>query len=50
MFEAKILQGQTLKKIIEAIRELVVDANLDCTENGIAMQVESLLAFFISFG
>jgi DNA polymerase III sliding clamp (beta) subunit (PCNA family) len=39
MFEAKIMQGATLKKIIEAIRELVVDANLDCTENGISMQV-----------
>mmetsp|Transcript_85602 Transcript_85602/g.184795 ORF Transcript_85602/g.184795 Transcript_85602/m.184795 type:complete len:259 (+) Transcript_85602:55-831(+) len=38
MFEAKIMQGATLKKIIEAIRELVVDANLDCTENGISMQ------------
>ena len=39
MFEARILQGSTLKKIIEAIRELVVDANLDCNENGITMQV-----------
>ena len=39
MFEARILQGSTLKKIIEAIRELVVDANLDCNEGGITMQV-----------
>ena len=39
MFEARILQGSTLKKIIEAIRELVVDANLDCNETGITMQV-----------
>jgi hypothetical protein len=39
MFEAKILQGALLKKIIEAIRELVVDANLDCNERGITMQV-----------
>ena len=39
MFEAKILQGSLLKKIIEAIRELVTDANLDCTERGIFMQV-----------
>ncbi len=39
MFEAKILQGSTLKKIIEAIRELVTDANLDCNERGITMQV-----------
>ena len=27
-----------LKKIVEAIRELVSDANLDCSENGIQMQ------------
>ena len=39
MFEARIIQGSTLKKIIEAIRELVVDANLDCNETGISMQV-----------
>ena len=41
MFEAKILQGSLLKKIIEAIRELVVDANLDCNERGISMQVSN---------
>jgi Proliferating cell nuclear antigen, N-terminal domain len=39
MFEARIVQGSQLKKIIEAIRELVVDANLDCNEAGITMQV-----------
>ena len=42
MFEARILQGSTLKKIIEAIRELVVDANLDCNESGITMQVREI--------
>ena len=39
MFEARMLQASILKKIIEAIRELVKDANLDCNENGITMQV-----------
>ena len=40
MFEARIVQGAILKKIIEAIRELVTDANLDCNEEqGISMQV-----------
>mmetsp|Transcript_15758 Transcript_15758/g.15909 ORF Transcript_15758/g.15909 Transcript_15758/m.15909 type:complete len:259 (+) Transcript_15758:34-810(+) len=38
MFEAKIIEGGLLKKIIEAIRELVTDANLDCSDTGIAMQ------------
>lgn len=42
MFEAKILQGAILKKIIEAIRELVTDANLDVNERGITMQVSAL--------
>ena len=39
MFEARLVQGAILKKIIEAIRELVTDANLDCSSTGIAMQV-----------
>lgn len=38
MFEARILKGALLKKIIEAIRELVQDANLDCSDRGIKMQ------------
>lgn len=41
MFEARILQGALLKKIIEAIKELVTDANLDCNETGISMQVRN---------
>lgn len=40
MFEAKILQGLVLKKIIEAIRELVQEANLECTDRSITMQVQ----------
>ena len=37
---ARIIQGSILKKIVEAIRELVSDANLDCSEEqGISMQV-----------
>ena len=39
MFEARLVQGSLFKKIVEAIRELVVDANLDCNEAGITMQV-----------
>lgn len=42
MFEARILHGSQLKKIIESIRELVEDANLDCDENGITMQVPTV--------
>lgn len=49
MFEAKILQGSVLKKIIEAIRELVTDANLDCNERGITMQVMKISYFMNVF-
>lgn len=38
MFEARILEGAVLKKIIAAIQDLVTDANLDCSEKGISMQ------------
>ena len=48
MFEARILQGALLKKIIEAIRDLVTDANLDCTERGINMQVKNNIMYHFS--
>jgi proliferating cell nuclear antigen len=38
MFEARLIQGSLFKKIIESIRELVTDANLECNESGISMQ------------
>ena len=38
MCEARFIQGSHLKKIIEAVRELVTDANLDCSKSGITMQ------------
>lgn len=38
MFEARLSQASLLKKIVESVRELVTDANLDCSESGISMQ------------
>nr|CAG8540262.1 11634_t:CDS:2 [Entrophospora candida] len=38
MFEAHLSQGLMLKKLLEAIKELVTDANFDCSETGIALQ------------
>lgn len=38
MYEARLIEGALLKKIIDAVRELVTDANLDCSESGISMQ------------
>jgi len=39
MFEARLVQGVILKKIVEAIKELVTEANVDCSETGLTMQV-----------
>jgi len=38
MFEAKLAQGTTLKKIIEAIRELCKEVNLDVSDTGVQLQ------------
>eukprot|EP01117_Protostelium_nocturnum_P012520 TRINITY_DN4615_c0_g1_i1.p1 TRINITY_DN4615_c0_g1~~TRINITY_DN4615_c0_g1_i1.p1 ORF type:complete len:259 (+),score=67.39 TRINITY_DN4615_c0_g1_i1:85-861(+) len=38
MFEAQITPASTLKKIMEAIKDLVSDANFDCTAQGISLQ------------
>eukprot|EP01027_Heterolobosea_sp_BB2_P025733 GEZU01039496.1.p1 GENE.GEZU01039496.1~~GEZU01039496.1.p1 ORF type:complete len:266 (+),score=113.53 GEZU01039496.1:107-904(+) len=38
MFEATINHGVVLKKIFEAIKELVTDANFDCSSTGMSLQ------------
>lgn len=38
MFEARLVQGAMLKKIVEAIKDLVENANLDCSPSGISLQ------------
>jgi proliferating cell nuclear antigen len=38
MFEAKLSRGATLKKVVEAIKELCKEVNLDCGEKGIQLQ------------
>ena len=39
VLEARLVQGSVLKKIVESIKDLVTDANLDCAETGITLQV-----------
>ena len=34
MFEAKLTEGHILKKIIEAIKDLVTDVNIDVSPSG----------------
>ncbi|EMR11744.1 proliferating cell nuclear antigen [Pneumocystis murina B123] len=38
MLEARLQQASILKKTLDATKELVSDANLDCNESGIALQ------------
>ena len=38
MFNAKLSQGITLKKLIESIKDLVSDINLDITSSRISLQ------------
>merc|ERR1712093_371922 len=38
MLEARITQGSLLKKLIEAVKDLVTEANFDCSADGISVQ------------
>jgi proliferating cell nuclear antigen len=38
MFEARVEQGGVLKKIMESIKDLVNEANFDCSSTGISLQ------------
>ena len=38
MFEAKLPQGNVFKKVLEAIKDLVPNANWECSSTGIAVQ------------
>lgn len=39
MFEARLTQAQLLRKLVDAIKDLVVEANLDVASDGISLQV-----------
>ena len=38
MFEARLEQGSVFKKVLESIKDLVSDANWDCSSAGISLQ------------
>lgn len=38
MFEARLVQGSLLKKVIESIKDLLNEAMWDCSGTGITMQ------------
>ena len=39
MFEARLVQGNILKKVLESIKELLDEASFDCGDYGIQLQV-----------
>ncbi|PVG04839.1 proliferating cell nuclear antigen [Serendipita vermifera] len=38
MLEAKLAEAQTIKRLIDAIKDLVTDGNWDCNDEGMALQ------------
>jgi proliferating cell nuclear antigen len=38
MFEARLIEGNILKKIMESIKDLVSEANFDCSSTGVSLQ------------
>lgn len=38
MFEASFAQGSVLKKLVDALKDLVQDANFDISSSGISLQ------------
>jgi proliferating cell nuclear antigen len=38
MLEARLAEGIILKKIVEAIKDLVTDVNIDCSPTGLSLQ------------
>lgn len=43
MFEARLLRSSILKKVLEAIKDLLTQATFDCDDNGIQLQVISYI-------
>jgi len=52
MFEARLLNGSILKKLMDSVQGLLTDANFDCSSSGITLQAMdsahvSLVALFL---
>lgn len=39
MFEARLQQASLLKKLLEAIKDVIDHANFDCSSDGMSLQV-----------
>ena len=49
MFEARLIQGHLLKLIIDAMKDLVQDANFECSDSAISVQVTNFVRSFRYF-
>ena len=49
MFEARLVQGNLLKKVLESLKDLLNEATWDCTDTGIQLQVVLKLDHFERF-
>ena len=38
MFEARLVQGSLLKKVLESVKDLLTEAVWDCNGNGMSLQ------------
>lgn len=38
MFEARLIEGSLLKKVLDAIKDLLNEASWDCDSNGMSLQ------------
>ena len=45
MFEARLVQGNLLKKVLESLKDLLNEATWDCSDTGIQLQVGSFHLF-----
>lgn len=46
MFEAKLTEGHILKKIVEAIKDLVTDVNIDVSASGKCLRITQLTYYW----
>ena len=47
MFEARLVQGNLLKKVLESLKDLLSEATWDCSDTGIQLQVTLVMKFYI---
>ena len=48
MFQAKLTEGILLKKLIESIKDLVTDINLEITATGISLRCDKQMTLGVS--